>query len=285
LNARLSELGQSANPPFIQASVGISGFMGGLDAYSAYFVAKPNEFENGFKALVRELERVQKYGFTETEFQRSIANLQKRNETTFIERDKKKSESYVNRYLNYYLEEKPALSDEDSYNLYNQLLPTLTLKEVEEIGKEFYLDINRDIIIMAPDKEKANLPDENMVNTWFAEVENEDIAAYEDKVSDLPLLSNNPKAGSIVSSKDIADIAVKELVLSNGVKVVLKPTTFKNDEILISAFSPGGTSLYSDNDYFSASRAGELVNSSGVGQLNIFELRRYMTGKNVNISP
>src|SRR5690606_38298195 len=115
LNARLSELGQSANPPFIQASVGISGFMGGLNAYSAYFVAKPNEFENGFKALVRELERVQKYGFTETEFQRSIANLQKRNETTFIERDKKKSESYVNRYLNYYLEEKPALSDEDSY--------------------------------------------------------------------------------------------------------------------------------------------------------------------------
>lgn len=285
LNARLSELEQSANPPFIQTSVGINSFLGGLEAYSAYFVAKPNEFENGFKALVRELERVQKHGFTETEFQRSIANLQKRNETIFMERDKKKSDSYVNRYLNYYLEEKPALSDEDSYNLYNQLLPTLTLKEVEEIGNEFYLDTNRDIIIMAPDKEKENLPDKGMVNAWFAEVENENITAYEDKVSDLPLLSGEPKAGSVVSTKDIAEIAAKELVLSNGVKVVLKPTTFKNDEILISAFSSGGTSLYSDDDYFSASNAGNLVNSSGVGQLNTFELRRYLAGKNVNISP
>lgn len=285
LNARLSELGQSANPPFIQASVGIGGFLGGLDSYTAYFVAKPNEFENGFKALVRELERVQKHGFTETEFQRSIVNLQKRNETVFIERDKKKSDSYVDRYLNYYLEENPALSDEDSYHLYSQLLPTLTLTEVEEIGKEFYVDTNRDIIIMAPDKEKANLPDEKLANAWFADVENEDIAVYEDKVSELPLLSGEPQAGSIASSKDIVDIATKELVLSNGVKVVLKPTSFKNDEILISAFSPGGTSLYNEDDYFSASRAGDLVNSSGVGQLNTFELRRYMTGKNVNISP
>src|SRR5690606_36672626 len=285
LNARLSELSQSADPPFIQASVGIGGFLAGLDAYTAFFVAKPNEFENGFKALVRELERVQKYGFTETEFGRAIAAIQKNNETAYIARDKKKSDSYVNRYLNFYLEDSPALSNEDSYELYNQLLPTLTLKEVEEIGKEFYIDTNRDVIIMAPDKEKENLPDEQRVNTWFAEVEGEEISAYEDKVSDLPLLSKEPQAGNVTSVKDISAIEAKELMLSNGIRVILKPTSFKNDEILISAFSPGGTSLYDDKDYFSAAQAASLVNSSGVGQLNTIELRKYMTGKNVNISP
>ncbi|PRD48302.1 M16 family metallopeptidase [Sphingobacterium haloxyli] len=285
LNARLSELAQSANPPFIQARVGIGGFLGGLDAYNASFAAKPNEFENGFKALVRELERVQKHGFTETEFQRAIANIEKGNETIFIERDKKKSDSYVSRYLNYYLDDSPALSDADSYNLYKHLLPTLTLKEVEEIGREYYLDTNRDIIIMAPDKEKENLPAEAQANAWFSEVENEDVLAYEDKISDLPLLAGKPQAGTITSSRELEGIAAKELVLSNGVKVVLKPTTFRNDEILISAFSPGGTSLYDDADYFSAAQSGNLVNSSGLGHLNTFELRRYMTGKNVNISP
>src|SRR5690606_11077931 len=113
----------------------------------------------------------------------------------------------------------------------------------------------------------------------------EEIGMYEDKVSDLPLLSKVPKAGMLASEKPIEAIDAKEWILSNGVKVVLKPTTFKNDEILISAFSAGGTSLYSDSDYFSAAQGAKLVNSSGVGQLNTVELRKYMTGKNVNISP
>src|SRR5690606_34348442 len=179
----------------------------------------------------------------------------------------------------------PALSNEDLYTLYKQLLPTLTLEEVEEIGRTFYVDANRDVIIMAPDKEKNNLPDQQQVNSWFGEIAGEEISAYDDKVSDLPLLSKEPQAGKIAAVKDIAAIETKEWTLSNGVKVILKPTTFKNDEILIRAFSPGGTSLYDDSEYFSAAQAANLVNNSGVGQLNTIELRKYMTGKNVNISP
>lgn len=285
LNARLGELGQTANPPFLQAQVSVGGFMGGLDAFNAIVVSKPNDFEGGFKALVRELERVQKHGFTETEFQRSIAAIDKGNEASYIERDKRKSDSYVNRYLNYFLEDSPALSDEDSYRLAKQLLPTLTLAEVEAIGAKYYLDTNRDIIIMAPEKEKDTLPDEATADKWLGEVEAEQIAAYEDKVSELPLLANDPVAATVASTKDLPAIEAHELTLSNGVKVILKPTTFKNDEIMISASSPGGTSLYSDADYYSASHAASLVNSSGIGQLNTQELQKYMTGKNVNISP
>jgi len=285
LNARLGELGQSAEPPFIQASVSIGDFLGGLDAYNAFFVAKPNAFETGFKALVRELERVEKHGFTQSEFERAVSAVQKSNETSYIERDKKKSESYVERYLNHYLDNDPALSNEDAYRLTKQLLPTLSLKETEAIGHQYYRDSNRDIIIMAPDKEKDLLPDERTTTAWFAEVEAEPIAAYEDKVSDLPLLSAAPGKGTIASSRELPAIGATELTLGNGAKVVLKPTTFKNDEILITAHSPGGTSLYADADYFSASHAASLVNSSGIGQLNTIELQKYLTGKNVNISP
>jgi zinc protease len=165
------------------------------------------------------------------------------------------------------------------------LLPTLTLKEVEGIAKEFYVDTNRDVLILAPEADKDKLPDEATVNSWFDSIDKEDLKAYEDKVSDLPMLSKAPVKGSIKSEKSIDKIETKEIILSNGVKVLLKPTKFKNDEISINAYSPGGTSLYSDADYMSASFAGNLVNSSGIGQLNTVELQKSLTGKDVNISP
>jgi zinc protease len=285
INARLRELGQSANPPFIQGGVDISGFIGGLDNMGAFFVSKPGQFEDGFKAVVRELDRFQRFGFTESEFKRAISSIAKNNESSYVERDKRKSDSYVNTYLNHFLNDGPALGNEDRYELTKQLLPTLTLKEVEGIAKEFYVDTNRDVLILAPEADKDKLPDEATVNSWFDSIDKEDLKAYEDKVSDLPMLSKAPVKGSIKSEKSIDKIETKEIILSNGVKVLLKPTKFKNDEISINAYSPGGTSLYSDADYMSASFAGNLVNSSGIGQLNTVELQKSLTGKDVNISP
>ncbi|MFZ4263427.1 M16 family metallopeptidase [Sphingobacterium sp. HJSM2_6] len=285
INSRLSELGQSANPPFVQSGVDISDFIGGLDNFGAYFVSKPGQFEEGFKAIVRELDRADKFGFTITEFKRAISAYAKGNETSYIERDKRKSDSYVGAYLDHFLNDGLALSNEDRYQLTKQLLPSLTLKEVEAIGKQFYIDNNRDVLILAPDSEKDKLPAEENINAWFSDIDKEQLTAYVDQVSELPLLAKEPVKGSIKSEKALAKIGSKELILSNGVKVVLKPTSFKNDEILISAFSPGGTSIYADADYMSASFAANLVNSSGIGQLSTIELQKYLTGKQVNISP
>ncbi len=285
VNGRLVELVQSSNAPFLQSSVHFGSLYGGLDNLTAFFVAKPGEVEEGFKAVFRELDRVQKFGVTETEFNRAIATLQKNNETSYIERDKRKSDSYVNSYLNNFLEEAPVLGNEDRYRLMKQLLPTLTLAEVNVIVKKYYVDNNRDILVLGPEKDKELLPTEALVNSWLREIDQEVLTAYEDKTSELPLLAEQPVKGSIIASREIAGIHTQELILSNGVKVLLKPTTFKNNEILISASSPGGSSLYSDADYMSASNAAALIKSSGLGQLNTVELRKYLTGKQVNISP
>lgn len=286
INARLRELSQKPDAPFVQGGISISSLFGGLDNLSLFYVAKPGQLENATKAVIREMNRFEKFGFTETEFKRTLSSFAKSNETQYIERNKRKSDSYVNTYLNHFLENETALSNEDRYQITKQLLPTLTLAEVESIGRRFYADTNRDIIIMAPEKEKATLPNEALVNTWLGQANNEVLTAYVDQVSSLPMLAKQPAAkGKIVSSKAIEGINSKELTLSNGVKVILKPTTFKNDQILITAFSPGGTSLYADSDYFSASNASSLVNSSGVGQFNAVELRKNLTGKNLNISP
>ncbi|MCL8000919.1 hypothetical protein M8994_22265, partial [Brucella sp. 21LCYQ03] len=124
INGRLGELAQSANPPFLQAGIGISDFIGGLDNLSAFFVAKPGAMSDGLKSVVRELDRVKEFGFTDSEFSRAILSMQKNNERAYTERDKRRSDSYVDTYLNHFLKDKPALSDEDRYQITKELLTT-----------------------------------------------------------------------------------------------------------------------------------------------------------------
>ena len=285
INARLREIAQKPDSPFLQGVVSIDDLMGLLNTMMLATVPKPDKLEESAKTVYRELKRFEKYGITETEFQRAITMYAKSNEMAYQERDKVKSDTYVNNYLNHFLNGEPALSIEDDYQLTKQLLPTLTLKEVEAVGNKYYAETNRDIVIVGPEKDKDKMPTEAEVNAWFAEVAKEDLLAYEDKVSDLPLLAKEPVKGAVSSVKSLDAIGSKELVLSNGVKVVLKPTNFKNDQILISAFSDGGHSLYDDKDFFEASNAAGFVSSSGVGQLNSVEIRKYLAGKNVRVSP
>lgn len=285
LNARLREIAQKPDAPFLQSFVGVDNVIDLFDAMALIAVPKPNQLEESIKSVFRELKRFEKFGLTESEFQRAIAMYSKNNENAYQERDKVKSDTYVNNYLGHFLRGEAAMSIEDEYQLTKQLLPTLTLKEVEDIGNKYYAEINRDVIIMGPEKDKDNMPNEATVNDWFEAVSKENLTAYEDKVSDLPLLSKEPVKGTVKAVKALDAIGSKEITLSNGVKVILKPTTFKNDQILINGFSDGGHSLYDDKDYFSASNAAGMINASGVGQMNAVEIRKYLAGKKVNISP
>lgn len=285
INARLREIAQKPDAPFLQSIISIDDFMNLFHSMTLAVVPKPEKLEESMKTVVRELKRFEKFGITEGEFKRAISMYSKSNEMSYQERDKVKSDTYVNNYLSHFLKGDAALSVEDEYHLTKQLLPTLTLKEVEAIGNKYYAETNRDIIIVGPEKDKDKMPTESVVTNWFDAVGKESLTAYEDQVSDLPLLSAVPTKGTVKSVKAIDAIGSKELTLSNGVKVVLKPTTFKNDQILISAFSEGGHSLYDDKDYFNASNASGIVSASGVGQLNAVEIRKYLAGKNVRISP
>ena len=285
INNRLSEIAQTPESPFLQGAVSIEGLFDQFHGMSIVAVPKPNKLEESVTSVVRELKRFEKFGISKSEFDRAITSYAKYNEMSYIERDKKKSDSYVNAYLNHFLNDEAALSSEDNYHITKQLLPSLTLKEVEAIGNKYYADINRDIIILGPEKDKDKLPNEAKVLSWLAALDNENLTAYEDKVSDLPLLKNTPIKGTIISENSLTSIKAKELILSNGVKVILKPTDFKNDEILITGFKSGGTSLANESEYLSASNAASYVNGSGLGQLNNVELTKYLSGKHVSISP
>lgn len=286
MGARFSELSKQANPPFLQAGNSISGFLAGLDAATTVIVAKPGEFEKGLKTTFTEVERVKRFGFTSTELERAKASFLTSQESAFKEKDKTSSDNFVQEYVQLFLKGTVSPGIDYEYNFYKNTLPSITLVDVNALAKQYITDINRDVIIMAPDKDKDKLPSEATVNEWInSVVMDKSIAAYVDQVSDKPLLAKKPTAGKIVATSKIAEIGVTEYKLSNGIKVILKPTDFKNDEISFYGYSPGGTSLYNDADFQSASNAAAIISRSGVGEFNSIQLPKYLNGKRVFVSP
>lgn len=289
LSSRFSELQKQANPPFLQGGSSISDFLAGLDVASSVVVAKPGagEFEKGFKAVFTETERVKRFGFTQSELDRAKQSYLTSMEAAFKEKDKTNSQTLVQEYVRLFLEEEASPGIDYEYNFAKEKTPGISLEEVNALAKQYLTEVNRDVLIMAPEKEAANLPNEATVNSWIQQVQQSNITPYVDDVSDKPLISSTEKKapGRIVSEKNIEVIGVTELTLSNGVRVILKPTDFKNDEIRFGAFSPGGTSLYSDTDFQSAANASSIISRSGVGEFNSIQLPKRLTGKRVSVTP
>ncbi len=284
INARIAELTQKSNPPFLAAGSGYGGFLAKLDAFSSVVYAKPGELEKGIKAIVAENERVQKFGFTQTELDRAKKGVMATLEQQFKEKDKTRSAVFVNEYQQNFLEGDAIPSIDFKYDFYKNNIGQIKLSEVNALTGKFISDQNRVVIVQAPEKEKANLPNEKTLLNWISTA-GEGIKAYVDEVSNKPLLEKIPTGSKIVSEKKNASISTTELTLANGVKVVLKPTDFKNDQILINSYSFGGTSLASDADYTSADMADGVIGSSGVGSFTQIQLDKMLTGKIANVSP
>jgi len=285
LSERYAELLRKSDPPFISGSAGISGFMGGLDAYDASVQAKPGELEKGLKAVWRETERLKRYGFTSTELERAKTAYLNGMETAHKEKNKTNSSSYIKEYQAYFLTNTAAPGIDKEYQLTKDNMPGITLTDVNDLATAYITNTNSDILITAPEKDKSSLPDEAVVNSWLKAVDEETLTPYKDEVSNQPLLSAMPIPGKIKSEAQNKEFNITTITLSNGVKVLLKPTDFKNDQIIFSSFAPGGTSLYSDADYQSATNAAGVVTAGGVGNYNTDELSKYLDGKQLSVKP
>lgn len=284
LQARLQELTQQADPPFLFGNASYSGFLGDYDSFFNIAVAKDGNLERAVKAVLDEGVRAKNFGFTETELERAKAQLMTSVEKRFKEKDKTRSANYVNEYMSHFLEENPTPGIEFQYEFVKEQLGGIKLNEVNTLANKYLTNDNRTVIVMSSEKDKAKLPNEATVLEWI-NTAGKGVTAYVDKVVNKPLVENLPAAGRTVSTKEIPEVGVTELTLSNGVKVVLKPTDFKNDEILIGARSQGGTSLYDDKDFMSAGLSDAVVEESGVGEFSQNALKKYLSGKVVNVSP
>lgn len=286
LNERFDEVRLSPNPPFSDAYAYYGDFVRSVDAFTVGANTNEKDLENALRTLLTETKRLEKHGFVQQELDLYKKKYLTKLEKSYNERDKTESETIIWQYVAHFLEGKPAPSIEYEYEFAKKYLDKIKLEDLNQIIKNLITEENAVIAIQAPEKPGLKVPNEKEVRAILAEIEKIETKPYEAKQIAQSLSEGiNMNVGKIVGEKKLEKIQVTELTLSNGARVILKPTDFKNDEIIISAFSNGGTSLASDEDVASASYISGVIAESGINNLSQTEMKKAMTGKNVSISP
>ncbi|HEY0678360.1 MAG TPA: insulinase family protein [Chitinophagaceae bacterium] len=286
MNQRLQELTQKENPPFIFASTSFGSFARGHEAFNAFAGAGTGDVNKGVNALAEEIERVKRYGFTAAELDRAKKNMIAFYERTYNNRDKTESENYVQEYINHFLQEEPSPGIEKEFEYVKSILPGVTIEEVNAVSAKFKDQKNRFVYVTGPDpKSNDKLPESKELLAVLEEKEKADIKPYEEKAIQTNLLTKVPNAGKVVSKSKNALLGTTELKLSNGVTVVLRPTDFKDDQVLMGSTRHGGKNNYGLADKYNAEYATAIVTAMGVGDFSPTDLKKTLAGKTVSVNP
>lgn len=284
LNQRLSELRQSAEPPFVFGSTSYGKMVRTKKTYSSFAMTGEDGVLNGLTALVRENERVRQYGFTTGELERAKKRLLNSMDKEVKEKEKTESRRHASSLVSSFLNNSTVISPDFTYQFAKQQFDGVTVEEINKYAPKWIKENDRVVVITGPERENSEVT-EAAILALLKQVSEEEIGQYEDAIAGAELMASKPVKGSILSEKTIDAVDITEINLSNGVRVILKSTDFQNDEILLSAYSHGGGSLYEDEFHHSASYAGTVVSESGVADYSSTDLSKLFSGKTVRVRP
>jgi zinc protease len=286
LNNRLSEIRQKPDAPFMFAGADYGSFVGRtIDAYMLQVSSKENQIDKSLEVVLTENERVRKFGFTGSELDRQKKTILTMYEKMAKESDKTQSAQYADEFVRNYLDQECIPGIQKEFDITKELMPGISLDEINKLGQKWITDENMIGLVTAPQKEGTTVPTESQIMDIIKSVKGKQITAYKDNVSDAPILSEVPKATKVVNRIENKDFGFTELSFGNGVRMILKPTDYKNDEILLSAYSPGGSSLYPDNDVMTITYATRIINQSGLGDFSFIDLQKKLSGNTAKLNP
>jgi zinc protease len=282
LNNRLDELTNSATPPF---TYGYS-YHGGTyartkEAYQSFAMSAEDKQLDALKVLVTENERVKKFGFTEGELKRAKSDFVAGMERAYNDREKTNSSRFVGEYQSHFLEKEPTPGIAWTYDMLVKVLPEIQLTDINGLINDYIKEDNRVVIVTGPEKEGLKLPTEKEVLDAL-KVDTDAITPYKDTEIAASLLRNEVKAGTVVKREKDTKMGTTTLTLSSGVKVTYKKTDFKNDEILMSALSFGGSNLYSNGELRQTQFANGALTEAGFSGLKVNDINKFMNGKIAN---
>ena len=286
LNSRFAEIAEKPDAPFLAAGASKSSFFArSTEGFTLAANVKDGGIEKAAEALLTEARRVDQFGFLQSELDRVKTNVLRSYERSYAERDKTQSEQFVEEYIGNFLEGESIPGIEYEYKITQELLPTITLADVNSLAKRWITDENRVVIAQSPVKTGVALPTRTGILAAFDNASKATLAAWTENVSSESLIEKAPARGKIISSTPIASIGAVEWKLSNGARVIIKPTDFKADQVLFTAYSPGGTSLAADTDFMSAALASQVMQLGGVANFSRIDLDKKLAGKAASVAP
>ena len=284
-NNRLSELAMKPEATFVGAGSYYGELVKEKDAFVAIYLAKQGQEVAAYKDLLTQVEKMRRYGFTHAELDRVKKETLAAYEKSYNERNTVRNIRYAQEYIRHYLSDKPIPGITWEYETVQQILPMLSVDMLNQMAQQLVTDENLIISFQAPEDKNVVLPTEAEAVELLAAVKNEEIEAPVEEAIRENLVEIAPKAGKIKKTAYNESLGVTEWTLSNGVRVMVKPTTFKQDEILFYAFSQGGRSLVATEDLPSAALATDVVELGGLADMSATDLQKALTGKRVSISP
>jgi zinc protease len=286
LNSRFRELALKPNPPFIGAGSSYGNtYARTKDAFQLFANSSDTGMSKTLYSMLEETRRVVLYGFTENEFDRQKKQMQSFYDRIFNDREKQESYRYVDEYVNNFLIKEPIPGIEWEYDFVKQYLSSVKLEDINKLAGEWITKNNLVVTMNAPDKEGIRIPSAEEVKQIVSAVDVAAVEPYKEKILATALMDGSKlKPGKIISSVTDEDLGTTTVKLSNGVTVILKPTTFKNDEVMVRAFSKGGHSLVKDADYYSAINAAAIVQQSGVSDFPAVDIGNMLKGKTTSVS-
>jgi zinc protease len=255
------------------------------DIYIVSAVVKDNGIVRGLETLLTELKRIDRYGFTESELKRTKAEALREMEQAYRERDKIRSESLAAEYIRNFLDKEPIPGIEFEWKMYQKYVPTITLSEVNSATKLMVSDKNRVVMLSAPESDEISVPEESELRRVLENGENIQVGPYVDRFVEGDLIEKLPDSGKIIEKNFIEEIGVTQWKLGHGIQMFIKPTDFKNDEVLFTSFSPGGYSLVPDSNLIPAKTATLILTESGIGNYDKVSLQKSLSDKVVSVSP
>lgn len=285
LTQRINELREQANPAVLGANVSYEALFPEKSIIEIAAASPENALERGLQALITESERAVRYGFTDGEIKRQKKEIFTSYENAYNERDKTNSSALVGEYMRNFISGECIPGIEYEYNFVKEYLDGITTGEINEMMHTLFTKDNRVLVILGPQKEGFTMPAEDQVLKMMDNALAMEITPYIDKISGSQLLEDKPTKGRILLARKNEKLGTVEMKLSNGARVILKPTDFKNDQILFGAYSAGGYSVYEQADHQSATYADDIVSQCGVGNYSLNDLTKLLAGKNVSLAP
>ena len=285
LNYRLNDIAREADSPFLSAFASEGQLVRGVYFQDVGVQARPGEVLSGLGAALTEIERVRRHGFTAAELERARSELLNAYERPFNDRENLNSGILAREYSRNFLQNEPVPGIAFEYRLVERLLPQITPAAVNRLADQYVGTGNRSVLIIGPEPEAGSLPGREELAAVIEAVQAERIDPYQDIEAVTTLLTAIPQPADIISRRTDATYNITDLTLANGARVLLKPTAFKEEEVLFSAASPGGSSLVNDEDYPEALFINNIVNQSGIGDVSYAALQRLLAERSVSVIP
>jgi zinc protease len=279
LNARFAEIARQTDAPFLRAGSDDETYGLTVEAVSVSARVNDGAAERGLRALGEEIARVTQHGFGEAELDRAKRSALASYERAYNERSTTESDGYASELLRNYLSEEAAPGIEVELDLVRKFLPTITAQEIGALARELFSDRNRVVIALSPEKAGLVAVTEPALRAALGAGTSATVAAWRDEIGSRELLAKKPQPGMVASRREIPEIGVTVLRLSNGVEVWLKPTDFRNDQIVFTSYARGGLALVKPEEYLDASLATSLVGIAGVGGFTPIDLGKLLAGR------